>query len=196
MKHFILLTALIAGLGISSGYAASGEADEGPKPVVLIETSMGSIRVELEAQKAPLTVKNFLEYVESGFYDGTVFHRAVKNFVIQGGGYTQDLQKKATRPPIKNEAANGLRNRRGTIAMARPIEVDTATSQFFINLSNNPILDHKDDSIRGYGYAVFGRVIEGMPVADMISKVTTAKRKGMRYVPKSAVVIRSIRVVR
>ena len=195
MKRYLLLLTLVAGLWGLSGQAASGAEEEGPKPVVLIETSMGEIRVELEPQKAPITVKNFLEYVESGYYSGTVFHRAVKNFVIQGGEYTSDLQKKPTRPPIKNEAANGLKNRRGTIAMARPILVDTATSQFFINVSDNVILNHKDDSIQGYGYTVFGKVIDGMQVVDRISKVATAKSKGIRHVPKSAVVIRAIRVL-
>jgi len=161
-----------------------------------METSMGAIRIRLDPQTAPLTVKNFLDYVNSGFYDGTIFHRVVKNFVVQGGGYTVDLQLKPTGAPIRNEAGNGLRNRRGTVTMARPFEVDTATSQFFINVSDNTLLNHKDDSIQGYGYAVFGRVINGMKVVDAIAAVATGKQKGMRKVPKTPVIIRSIRIVR
>ena len=161
MKRIIRLLILGATLAAISAYGADVAADhtEGDKPLVLMETSMGTVKIRLDPQTAPLTVKNFLDYVNSGFYDGTIFHRVVKNFVIQGGGYTVDLQPKPTGAPIKNEAGNGLRNRRGTIAMARPFEVETATSQFFINVSDNTLLNHKDDSIQGYGYAVFGRVI-------------------------------------
>lgn len=161
-----------------------------------METSLGAIRIRLEPQLAPITVKNFLGYVESGFYDGTLFHRIVKGFVIQGGGYTADLQRKTAGVPIRNEAANGLKNRRGTIAMARGVAVDSATSEFYINVADNPILNHQDDSIQGYGYAAFGRVIEGMKVVDRISGVATGKQKGLRKVPKVPVVIRSMRVVR
>ena len=196
MRYFILLTALVVGLAISAGHAASGEPDNGTKPVVLIETSMGEITVQLEPQKAPLTVKNFLEYVQSGYYDNTIFHRVVKNFVIQGGGFTVDMLPRPTRAPIGNEAGNGLKNRRGTIGMARSLLVDTATSQFFINVSDNVILNHKDNSIQGYGYTVFGKVIDGMQVVDRISRVATGKLKGIRHVPKSPVIIRSIRVIR
>jgi peptidyl-prolyl cis-trans isomerase A (cyclophilin A) len=198
MKRIMRLLIFGATLAAISAYGAAVEADhpDGDKPVVLMETSMGAIRIRLDPQTAPLTVKNFLDYVNGGFYDGTIFHRVVKNFVIQGGGYTPDLQPKPTGAPIRNEAGNGIRNRRGTIAMARPIEVDTATSQFFINVRDNTLLNHKDDSIQGYGYAVFGRVIDGMKVVDAIATAGTGKRKGMRNVPKTPVIIRSIRVVR
>ena len=170
-------------------------ADAG-KPVVHMETSLGAIRIQLEPELAPVTVKNFLEYVNSGFYDNTIFHRVVKNFVIQGGAYRADLERKPTGAPISNEAANGLKNRRGTIAMARGVAVDSATAEFFINVADNPILNHQDDSIQGYGYVVFGRVIAGMKVVDRIRVVETGKRKGLRKVPKLPVVIRSVRIVR
>jgi cyclophilin family peptidyl-prolyl cis-trans isomerase len=198
MKSIIRLLILVATLGAANVYGAAvaGDHADGDKPLVLMETSMGAIKIQLDPQSAPLTVKNFLDYVNSGLYDGTIFHRVVKNFVIQGGSHTVELQPRPTSAPIRNEAANGLKNRRGTIAMARPIEVDTATSQFFINLSDNTLLNHKDDSIQGYGYAVFGRVIEGMKVVDAIAAVETGKQKGMRKVPKKPVIIRSIRVVR
>ena len=198
MKRIMLLLILVATLAASGacGAAVAGEDADGDKPLVLMETSMGAIKIRLEPQSAPVTVKNFLDYVSSGFYDGTIFHRVVKNFVIQGGGYTPDLQPKPPGVPIRNEASNGLKNRRGTIAMARPIELDTATYQFFINVSDNNLLNHKDTSIQGYGYAVFGRVIEGMKVVDAIATAATGKQNGMRDVPKRPVIIRSIRVVR
>ncbi len=198
MKIIVLLVTLITSLARPCAHGASaGEsgADAG-SPVVLMETSLGEIRIQLEPERAPVTVKNFLDYVESGFYDNTIFHRVVKNFVIQGGAYRADLQRKPTGAPIGNEAANGLKNRRGTIAMARGVAVDSASAEFFINVADNPILNHQDDSIQGYGYAVFGRVIEGMTVVDRIQRVETAKRKGLRKVPKLPVVIRSVRVIR
>jgi peptidyl-prolyl cis-trans isomerase A (cyclophilin A) len=193
--RLMIFGATLAAFSAYGADVAAGRA-EGDEPLVLMETSMGAIKIRLDPQTAPLTVKNFLDYVNSGFYDGTIFHRVVKNFVIQGGGFTHDLQPKPTGAPIKNEAGNGLRNRRGTIAMARPFEVDTATSQFFINVSDNTLLNHKDDSIQGYGYAVFGRVIEGMKVVDAIAAAETGKQKGMRKVPKTPIIIRSIRVVK
>jgi peptidyl-prolyl cis-trans isomerase A (cyclophilin A) len=198
MKRIMWLLIFVATLAASSAYgdAVAGDDADGDKPLVLMETSMGSIKIKLDPQISPLTVKNFLDYVNSGFYNGTIFHRVVKNFVIQGGGYTLELQPKSTSAPIRNEADNGLKNRRGTIAMARPIEVDTATSQFFFNVSDNNLLNHKDNSIQGYGYAVFGRVIEGMKVVDAIAAAATGKQKGMRNVPKTPVIIKSIRVVR
>ncbi|TWJ32703.1 peptidylprolyl isomerase [Geobacter argillaceus] len=198
MKIIVLLVILITSLARPCAHGASaGESggDAGP-PVVLMETSLGRIRIQLEPERAPVTVKNFLDYVESGFYDNTIFHRVVKNFVIQGGAYSTDLQRKPTGAPIGNEAANGLKNRRGAIAMARGVAVDSASAEFFINVADNPILNHQDDSIQGYGYAVFGRVIEGMTVVDRIQRVETAKRKGLRKVPKVPVVIKSVRVIR
>ncbi|MCX7991504.1 MAG: peptidylprolyl isomerase [Proteobacteria bacterium] len=164
-------------------------------PVVLIETSMGNIKVELYPDKAPITVKNFLDYVNSGFYEGTIFHRVIANFMIQGGGFTQDFKMKKTNPPIKNEAYNGLKNKRGTIAMARTMYVDSATAQFFINVSDNEFLDHRDKTMQGFGYAVFGKVVEGMDVADKISKVKTGNYKGFDDVPLTPVVIKSVKVV-
>ncbi|MCS7183540.1 MAG: peptidylprolyl isomerase [Thermoanaerobaculum sp.] len=149
--------------------AWSGE----PTPKVKLETSLGTIVVELYPDKAPQTVANFLQYVRSGFYNGTVFHRVVPDFVVQGGGFDTQLRKKPTNPPIPNEAGNGLSNRRGTVAMARTAEVDSATSQFFINLKDNTFLDHRDRTPRGFGYCVFGRVVEGMEVVDAIAALPT-----------------------
>ena len=157
-------------------------------PVVVITTSLGDITVELDAAKAPLSVENFLTYVKAGHYNGTIFHRVIKGFMIQGGGMTPDMKEKPTRPPIKNEAANGLKNERGTIVMARTNQVDSATSQFFINTgTNNGFLDHK---VRDYGYAVFGKVIDGMAVVDKIEGVKTQSGD----VPVEPVIIKSIRV--
>ncbi len=198
MKGIVLAIAqaLVACLAIAGVCCAAVESAADPtKPVVVMETSLGAIRIQLEPEQAPVTVKNFLDYVGSGFYDNTIIHRVVKGFVIQGGGYTADLQRKPTRDPIRNEAKGGLRNRRGTIAMARGVAIDSATSEFFINVADNPILNHQDDSIQGYGYAVFGTVIEGMKVVDRIRGVATGKQKGLRRVPTVPVVIRSVRVV-
>ena len=155
-------------------------------PHVLLNTSMGEIEIELEAEKAPISVKNFLEYVESGFYDGTVFHRVIPGFMIQGGGFNEGLGQKATRAPIKNEADNGLHNVRGTLAMARTQNVDSATSQFFINHRDNDFLDHGS---RDFGYAVFGKVVRGMEVVDQIAQVPTGNRSMMQNVPLSPVKI-------
>ena len=161
-------------------------------PVVTIETSLGSITVELFKDQAPVSVANFLEYVRDGFYPGTVWHRVVPGYVIQGGGFTADLQEKPTRPPIQNEATNGVSNRRGTVAMARTRALRSATSQFYINLSNNPSLDHQGFSPDVFGYAVFGRVIAGMDVVDRIGQVKTGFKDGMEDVPLEPVLIRSI----
>ncbi|MFC0710302.1 peptidylprolyl isomerase [Azorhizophilus paspali] len=158
------------------------------KPHVLLETSLGEIEIELEAEKAPISVKNFLSYVNAGFYDGTVFHRVIPGFMIQGGGFTADMQQKPTQPPIKNEADNGLHNVRGTLAMARPQAVNSATSQFFINHKDNTFLDH---GARDFGYAVFGKVVRGMEVVDQIAQVPTGTRGMMRNVPREPVLITS-----
>ena len=136
-----------------------------------IETSMGTITVELDDAKAPITVKNFIDYAQAGHYDGTIFHRVIDGFMIQGGGFTKDMNQKETRAPIKNEAANGLKNVRGTLAMARTMIVDSATSQFFINLVDNEFLDYRGPDPRMFGYAVFGKVTDGMEVVDRIAKV-------------------------
>jgi cyclophilin family peptidyl-prolyl cis-trans isomerase len=156
-------------------------------PIVVIETSEGDITLELNAEKAPATVENFLWYVNNKFYDGLVFHRIIPNFMIQGGGFTKDMAKKQPNAPIKNEADNGLSNKRGTIAMARTNEINSATSQFFINHKDNLSLDHKDKN--RYGYAVFGKVIEGMDVLDAIASVKTTSKSGYSDVPEIPVII-------
>jgi peptidyl-prolyl cis-trans isomerase A (cyclophilin A) len=161
--------------------------------VVVMETSKGKMRIELYADKAPLTVKNFLSYVDSGFYNGTIFHRVIPGFMIQGGGYGTGMTGKFTDSPIKNEAGNGLSNDKGTIAMARTGVVDSATSQFFINVADNSALNHRDDTPQGYGYCVFGRVIEGMNVADEISTVQTRTIGYYNDVPVDDVVIISVK---
>lgn len=163
-------------------------------PVVLMKTNKGSIRVELDAEKAPVTTKNFLDYVSDGHYDGLIFHRVIPGFMIQGGGMDAQMKEKKNRAPIKNEAANGLKNDVGTIAMARTNVVDSATSQFFINVKNNDFLNHRGTSAAEYGYAVFGRVIEGMDVVQSIEKVRTGNRGYHQDVPVEAVVIESISV--
>ena len=158
-------------------------------PQVLMETSMGSIKIELFKEKAPITVRNFLSYVNEGFFDGLVFHRVISNFMIQGGGMDADMQPKKTKFAIKNEAANGLSNKRGTLAMARTSVVDSATAQFFINISDNAYLDHTAPTAQGWGYAVFGRVVEGKDVVDRIRKVKTGSRGMHQDVPTDDVVI-------
>lgn len=161
-------------------------------PVVVIETSLGTIRVQLFADKAPITVKNFLQYVDERFYDGLIFHRVIKDFMIQGGGFEPGMKPRKTRPPIKNESSNGLSNLRGTIAMARTPDPDSATSQFYINVRDNTFLD-RAKAQDGVGYCVFGRVIEGMEIVDKISLVKTTSRAGHRDVPEQDVIIKSIR---
>ena len=162
-------------------------------PVVLIETSAGTITAELYKDRAPVSVENFLDYVRAHHYDGTIWHRVVAGYVIQGGGYTPEMVEKGTRPPIQNEATNGLSNRRGTLAMARTRQARSATSQFYINVSNNDSLDHRGFSPDDFGYAVFGRVLQGMDVVDTIASVRTATtREGMESVPISRVLILSI----
>lgn len=165
------------------------------KPRVRFETSYGPIVIELEPDLAPLTVANFLEYVKSGHFAGTVFHRVIPGFMIQGGGMKEDLSEKPTRPPIQNEApatfAAGLKNLRGTVAMARTDDPHSAMSQFFINTADNPNLDHKSPKVEEIGYCVFGRVVEGMEAVDKIEKVRTVWRKGQQNVPEYAVRIRS-----
>jgi peptidyl-prolyl cis-trans isomerase A (cyclophilin A) len=183
--------------GLSILYAGVSWAAElaVKNPVVSIETSMGSVKLELFAKEAPISVKNFLDYATAGFYDGTVYHRIIPNFMIQGGGFTADLNQKRTNPPIKNEADNGLKNLRGTLAMARTMIVDSATAQFFINVADNGFLNHRDKTQQGYGYAVFGRVAEGMEVVDKIANVKTGMQKGFRDVPETPIIIKSIRVL-
>jgi cyclophilin family peptidyl-prolyl cis-trans isomerase len=160
--------------------------------VVVLETSLGAIKLELDPAKAPLTVQNFLGYVDEGFYDGTVFHRVIPNFMIQGGGMEPGMRQKKTKAAIKNESANGLANKRGTIAMARTNAPDSATAQFFINVTDNGFLD-RAQARDGVGYCVFGRVIEGMDVVDKIKAVKTTNKAGHDDVPVTDVVIQSAR---
>lgn len=163
-------------------------------PVVVIETSLGAITAELDRRAAPVSVANFLAYAESGFYNGTVFHRVIRGFMIQGGGMTADLERKETRAPIRNEATNGLSNDRGTLAMARTNVVDSATAQFFINTVDNPGLNNRGTDPGSYGYAVFGRVTDGMDVVDEIEGVRTGRRGPFNDVPETAVEILSVTV--
>ena len=163
--------------------------------MVLLSTSMGDIKIELNAEKAPETVKNFLAYVNDKFYDGTIYHRVIPNFMIQGGGFDKDMNQKPTKAPVKNEARNGLKNETGTIAMARTNVVDSATAQFFINVKDNEFLNHKDDTQAGFGYAVFGKVVEGMDVVRKIEQVPTTNKGPHQNVPVEAVIIKSVRVV-
>jgi peptidyl-prolyl cis-trans isomerase A (cyclophilin A) len=156
--------------------------------MIYLLTNYGNIAVELFAAEAPVTVDNLLAYVDDGFYDGTIFHRVIPGFVIQGGGLTADLRQKPTRPPIANEANNGLKNERGTLSMARTSDINSATSQFFINMQDNAMLDH---GVRDYGYAVFGRIADGMEVVDRIASVATTSRGSHQDVPVEPVVIES-----
>ncbi|MBE8597744.1 peptidylprolyl isomerase A [Xenorhabdus sp. BG5] len=158
---------------------------------VKLVTSAGEIELELDSNKAPMTTKNFVEYVNEGFYNNTIFHRVIPGFMIQGGGFTKDMKQKATKEPIKNEADNGLRNLRGTIAMARTADKDSATSQFFINVTDNAFLDHGQ---RDFGYAVFGKVVKGMDVVDKISQVKTENVGPYQNVPVKPIVILSAKV--
>jgi len=185
------LFAALACHAADEGPAGSGNEKE--KPVVVLTTSKGKIRIELDAEKAPITVENFLGYVDQGFYDGTVFHRVIPGFMIQGGGFTPEMKQKETGKPIRNEAGNGLENARGTLAMARTNVVDSATAQFFVNLTDNDFLNHTGEDPRSFGYAVFGRVVDGMDVVDQIAAVPTATRGPHQNVPSEPVVIESAR---
>lgn len=159
------------------------------KTRVLLETNHGNITLELDAEKAPITSENFVQYVNDGFFDGTLFHRVIPNFMIQGGGFLPDMVQKATRDSIKNEADNGLPNKRGSIAMARTPDPDSASSQFFINLKDNDFLNYTAPTSQGWGYAVFGEVVEGMDVVDSIAQVNTGSKMGHGDVPVEDVVI-------
>jgi cyclophilin family peptidyl-prolyl cis-trans isomerase len=189
----ILMKYLAASLAMVLGLMAVGTGLAQQKnPVVEIDTSMGKIKVELFADKSPITVKNFLKYVDDKHYDGTIFHRVISNFMIQGGGMVPGLKEKKTGEPIKNESSNGLSNKRGTLAMARTNDPDSATAQFFINVKDNPFLNKSENSA---GYAVFGRVIDGMDVVDKIKEVKTGAQGGHKDVPSQDVVIRAIKRV-
>jgi peptidyl-prolyl cis-trans isomerase B (cyclophilin B) len=164
-------------------------------PLVQIDTSMGEIILELFADKAPLSVENFIAYAKAGYYDGTIFHRVIKGFMIQGGGFTSDMQQKPTREPIVNEARNKLKNKVGTVAMARTQEVDSATAQFFINTENNKSLDNTGTSAQDFGYAVFGQVVDGMKVVYTIEQQATGAVAGHDDVPTEPIVINRVEVI-
>ncbi len=168
---------------------------ESTNPRVLMETSMGNVTIELFSEKAPISVRNFLSYVTDGYYVGLTFHRVIPTFMIQGGGLDENLQPKKTKFAIKNEANNGLKNSRGTLAMARTSVVDSATSQFFINVADNAFLDYKGKRAEDFGYAVFAQVVEGMEVVDAIKTVKTGSKGGHSDVPVEPVFINSIKVL-
>ena len=185
------LKCLVAAFFLFAGAAAFGPtAEGGDRPVVIFSTSMGDITIELFSEEAPITAKNFLDYVDAGFFDGTIFHRVIPGFVIQGGGFMADMNQKETRAPIKNEADNGVKNARGTLSMARTSDINSATSQFFINLKDNAFLDH---GTRDFGYAVFGKVVEGMDVVDKIAGVQTGDRGHHSDVPMEPIVTNTAR---
>ncbi len=195
LKRFIL--ALLVSLAFGTVAAAADAPAQAKNPVVLMETTLGNVKIELFQKEAPISVKNFLDYVNSGFYAGTIFHRVIPNFMAQGGGYTDALKKKPGTPPIKNEATNGLKNDRGTLAMARTSVINSASSEFFINVVNNDFLNHQDESQRGYGYAVFGKVIEGMDVVDkIVASPQQAVNMLFQNLPTKAVVIKSVSVLK
>lgn len=175
-----------------NSYANPGKIE---KTKVQLNTNYGSIVLELDKKKAPVTVKNFIKYVKSGHYNNTVFHRVINNFMIQGGGMTPDLKHKPTKEPIINEAFNGLKNTNGTIAMARTSDVNSATSQFFINVNDNAFLDHKNKTPRGFGYAVFGKVIKGMSIVNQIKTLPTKGQGGHSNVPVRKVIIKSTKLL-
>jgi peptidyl-prolyl cis-trans isomerase A (cyclophilin A) len=184
----IILTGLFLGFFLTF----SGTDAAAANPKVLMKTSKGDITIEIYQDKAPITVANFLSYVDAKFYDGTIFHRVIKGFMIQGGGLNAEFAERQTKPAIKNEAGNGLKNERGTLAMARTPEVNSATSQFFINHKDNDFLDHRDDTPQGFGYCVFGQVTAGLDVVDAIANSPTGTAHGMKDVPRETITIISI----
>ena len=185
--------AVIAVAGLAAGPVFGQAEKKEMNPVVIMETSEGTIKIELWADKAPKTVANFLAYVDDKFYDGTIFHRVIDRFMIQGGGFTSDMAQKPTKAPVVNEARADVRNDRGTLAMARTNVVDSATAQFFINVVDNGFLNHRAKTPQDFGYCVFGKVIEGMDVVDKIKAVATQNAGGHQNVPVKAVVIKSVR---
>ena len=186
MQRF-LVSALAALLCLTTAVPLYGQQ----QPKVKLETSLGAITIALDPASAPRTVENFLAYVDAGFYNDTIFHRVIKGFMIQGGGLTADMGKKATQKPVSNEADNGLKNTIGSVAMARTSNPHSATAQFFINVADNAFLDHKSKTTSGWGYCVFGKVVDGMAVVKAIEKVKTTVRAGRRDVPATPVAIRT-----
>ena len=190
-----MLVLAIGALNVGCTMADDGKPQNPNNPVVLISTSMGDMKAELYKDKAPVTVANFLAYVSDKSYDGTIFHRVIPRFMIQGGGFTPDMKQKPTKAAIKNEAGNGVKNTLGTLAMARTSDINSATAQFFINTKDNDFLDHKDDTMQGFGYCVFGKVIDGSKVVQKIEGVETDTKGMYEDVPVQPVVIKSITVV-
>jgi len=187
----IILGAVIAGL-----VPAQSALAQPAQPVkVELATTMGVIVLELNAEKAPKSVANFVEYVKAGHYDGTIFHRVIDGFMVQGGGFDKDMKQKPTRAPIQNEAANGLKNDLGTVAMARTPDPHSASAQFFINVKNNDFLNYRDASPQGFGYAVFGKVSAGLDVVEKITKVQTGNAAGHQNVPREPIVVQKARVL-
>ena len=166
-----------------------------PVAHILMTTTVGAMTLELDADNAPKTVKNFLSYVSNGFYDGTIFHRVINNFMVQGGGFTADMEQKATQAPIENEANNGLKNGHGTIAMARTQDPHSATAQFFINVQDNDFLNHTGENMQGWGYAVFGKVTDGEEVLEKIRCVQTGSQAGHQDVPVEPIIIESVTLI-
>ena len=199
LNHNITVFAILGFIALSIMFTACDTSKKGAlnqgkgdNPVVLFSTNQGDIKVKLNRAEAPISVENFISYVNDGFYNGVVFHRVIPNFMIQTGGFTPDMKQKTPKAPIKNEANNGILNSRGTLSMARTSEVDSATSQFFINVNDNKFLDNGE---RDFGYAVFGEVIEGMDVVDKIAAVQTGTAGQFRDVPQEPIVINSAKIV-
>lgn len=198
-RLFLSLPLALLTLGaspLSQAQSDSNTAGKESHPQVLMETNYGTILIELYPEKAPKTVENFLAYVHEGFYDGTIFHRVIADFMVQGGGFTPDMGKKITRAPIQNEADNGLRNQIGTVAMARTNDPHSATAQFFINVAQNSFLDFREKTPRAYGYAVFGKVIQGMKTVNQIRNVRTGFKNGYGDVPLEPVIIEKVRQIK
>lgn len=189
---FFALAFGIAGSAAAQGGPAKADA---PHPRVALDTSKGRIVVELYSDKAPKTVANFLQYVKSGHYDGIIFHRVIDGFMIQGGGFTPDMAQRPAKPPVQNEADNGLHNERGTLAMARTGDPHSASAQFFVNTVNNDSLNHRSKTAQGWGYTVFAKVVEGMDVVDQIAKVRTGNKGGHQNVPVEPVLIKKATVL-
>jgi peptidyl-prolyl cis-trans isomerase B (cyclophilin B) len=193
MRNFYLI--LIFFLTTTLSFATENKMSE-VQTKVKLSTTLGDITIQLNTEKAPLSVKNFLTYVKEGFYDGTIFHRVIPDFMAQGGGMDINFKEKKNHSPIKNEADNGLKNKRGTLAMARTSSPDSATSQFFINYKDSSFLDHTSPTPQGWGYAVFGEVIEGMDIVDAMAKQATGSRGGHQDVPKENIIINKAEVIK
>lgn len=183
MKKLMMMAALA---GLAAAVQAATKAE--------LKTSLGTIELELDEAKAPITVKNFVDYAKAGFYEGTIFHRVIPGFMVQGGGFTKEMKQKETKTPIKNEAGNGLKNDKYTVAMARTMVVDSATAQFFINVADNAFLNHRSETMSGFGYAVFGKVTKGQDVVDKIAAVKTTTVFPHQNVPETPVVIEKVTI--